>query len=43
MRLTQALEPKSEEWEEEARRILPEHGRVFELCRIASMQLFMTE
>ncbi len=42
MRLIQALEPESEKWEEEARSILPERGRVFELCRIASMQLFIT-
>jgi hypothetical protein len=43
MRPIRAVKPESEEWEEEARGILPGHGRVFELCRIASMQLFMTE
>ncbi len=42
MRLTQVTEPGSVEREDELRIALPEHSRVFELCRIASMQLFTT-
>ena len=42
IRLIPATVPEAEELEEKDRLKLPVQDRVFELCRIASMYLFMT-